>query len=432
MPTLGEYTTTQLINSYLKVMQKSVTKQFNDEVLLYNMVEKKSGKEIAGGRQVELPHHVFPNRNIGGVRGDAGAWAKASVGKRANALVPVYPHNTTGSFGKIAEMKTKADVQSIQSVVEAMVEDIKIGFPQQINKLLYLDGRGVLAKVESITAATLKFIVFAEFAATATSEFGIRYLEEGTWITNTTDDSLADPDGTMDAQIIDVNTATREYTVEGAYGNLAVDDYIVLQDGLNNVTEGLLSGISDGTTAPVFGGATYLNILRTGAGNGYWKSNETDMGGTGVIEDNIILTMTTAQKRSGKATPNAVTTFEVYNQIFFDSKSSQARQFVVNVGKGGENRKYGLGFDAIDIATQHGMLTIFGDKDCPLELMFGFDPKDFKFAQVGEQGWFKTPDGSMFHEIGGTYGQEVNWLWVFNFICTRPQAQWKLSDIPVT
>jgi len=427
MATIGDITTRTALNAYLKVLQKKLTKQFSDATVLYSAVKKRTGREVAGGREVELPMHIWPNRQIAGTRGDAGSWSKGSVGKRAYAKVEVYNHNTTGSFGRLAELKTKQDMQSLQSVVEATVEDIRIGFPMALNKLLFLDGTGILARVSSTTLGTLKFKVHAELGANSGSTWGTRYLEEGMWFNATDDKTDTDPIRTVDAQIIDVNTGTREFTCEGNLAGLVADDYIVLQDGLNRVTNGLCGGIGDGTTAPDFG-ATYLNILRTGAGNSYWQGDVKSSLGAASIEEEIILALTRVQKGIGKAPKMAICPFEVYNQIFIQAKSDTSRQFVVSVGKKGTS--YAMGFDSVSVSTPHGAIEIYGERDCPTQTMFLIDPSDWVFAQVNEPGWYKDSNGSMYHDVGGTYGVSVNYHWVMNFVCRTPRGQSRLNELP--
>jgi hypothetical protein len=429
MATIGDITTRTAINAYLKYLQKKIVDQFNDATVLMNTVKRRTGREVAGGRQVELPMWIYPNQQLAGTRGDAGTWSKASVGKRAYALLEVYNHNTTGGIGHLAELKTKRDLQSLQSVTEATVQDIQTGFPMSLNGLLFLDGRGVLARVSSTDLPNLKFKVHDELNAGSNATWGTRYLKEGLWIEATDDKTDTDPARSVNAQVIDVNTSTRDITCEGNLTGLVQNDYILLQDGLNNVSQGLCSAVSDGSTAPDFA-STYLNIDRTATGNSYFQANVVNLGGAGTIEDEMIEIMTTVEKSAGKAPKMCITTHEVYNNIFFQSKSSQGRQFVVSVGKS-DGRRYALGFDAITVGTPYGAIEIFGEKDCPAATMFLIDPADFLFGQLNEPGWYKTPDGSMFHEVGGTYGLQVNWYWVMNFVCRLPRAQARLSEVPV-
>jgi len=434
MPTLGDITTRTLMNSYLKVAQKKLTKQFNDATVLLNMIQKKTGTLTAGGRTVELPQHVFPNRHAAGVRGDAGAWAKASVGKRANAQVEVYPMNMTGSFGEIAEMRTEQQVQSLESVVQATIKDINLGFPQQVNKHLFLGGRGVWARVNGVpNQAAGTFIVHDEMHALAPTEFGAHYLEEGMWCHATSDNTLTDPDrGNVDFQITNVSTLT--VTAEGSIQGLQNNDYIVAQDALNNITHGLFSGCSDGTTAPAFA-STYMNIDRTAAGNSYWQASCANLGAAGIIEEAMIARQTAIAKRNGMIAPVAITTFEVINKIFIQAKSDANRNFIVNVGKNAD-RKYGMGFSGIDMQTQHGEMTLFGDKDCPKGAassgeMFLINPPDWFFAQVGTPGWTKNEGGGYIHNIPETYQKKANWKWVFSLYTNRPLGQGRISNLIV-
>jgi len=433
MPSYGHTTTTSAINAFMRVLLKEITDHWNKATVALSVVKPKIGKTLAGGRQVEYPHKIHPNTSVSGVRGHSGDWAKGSRGRSATAIIDVFPLNMTGGWGHIGELRTRKDIQAIRSVVEDAVMDIKDGFPLQINKLFYLDGRGIYARVSQVVHADMTFRVHAETGAPAAGTWGIRYLEEGQHFHATSDKALADPDRDVDAQIVSLDPTTNQYAVQGSMVNLNVDDYICIQDGLNNSPQGLVIALGDSVVAPDYGDV-YLNIDRSLAANRWWRAQRKNLAGAGTVEDELIRIMTVTEKAIGKAPPIVLTEYEIYNNLWAQSTTGTGRQFHVTVGDKGAT-SYALGFDSLQVHTPHGALTIYGDKDCPQGEMMGIDPKDWDFATVDDGdtsygGWFKGDNGNMYHQIDGTYGFKINWLWVYNLVCKKPRAQWRLSDVP--
>jgi len=428
---MGDMTTQSVIAAFLRVMMQEITEHFCKTTVLLNEVKGAAGKLLGGGRQVELPLHVLPNTAIAGVRGDAGSWAKGGRGITSTAIVPIYPINQVGSFGHIAELRTKADVQSIRSVVEQAVKDVEIGFPLQVNKYLFLAGDGVLARVNGAPAGNV-ITLHAEASGLANS-YGTHYMEDGMWLMGTTNTALTQENLLTDVQIEQggVNVAANTITVTGNVAALGNNNYVTVRDGLNNVPDGLLHGIGDGVTADH--GATYLNIAR--GANPFWRSTIKNMAGAGVIETTLLGVLMNVEKLGEEIPDMAICEFEGYNKLWQEAKAT--RTFFSNITNGldkNSGAKYALGFNRIQIGLPNGNIEIFADRHCPMGEWFGFRPKDLAFVHVDGKaplgGWYTSSDGSMFHEIPGTFRKEIVWLSVFNFIVKRPRACYRLSGVP--
>lgn len=430
---VGDMTTRTAINALLKVMQKDVVEQFDKSYPVLNMIKSDFGKEVAGGRSVEIPLRVRPNTNIAGVRGAAGVWAKGSRGRRETATVDVYPVNTVGQYGHIDELKTKKQLQSLKSVAQAMVEDIQDGFPLSMAKLIWLDGTGILAKVGA-TAGNNQLDIYLEGDASVDGTWGTKYLDIGMHVHFT--DAKTDTVPTIldgDAQVTEINETTGIVGFEGNIAGVAADDFVCLQDMLNNAPVGILAAVCDGTTAPTYG-TTYMGIDRTSAANNFWQSNVTDLGGSGTVEDEIVKIQTATAKRTGEMPEVVLTTYEVYNNIWSQAKSSQGRQFIVHVGEN-DARKYALGFEGATVTTLRGTLEIIPDRFCPAGVAVGLNPKHFKWYTPDTSdskygGWYKDSSGNMYHQIPRSFGIEAVWLWVTTLVCSKPAATWRLIDVP--
>lgn len=430
-PTIGDITTTTAINAFLRVMINELTEHFPKTTVLLNEVKGEAGNLIGGGRAVELPHWVLPNTAVAGVRGDAGNWAKGSRGLTGKAIVPIYPLNMVGSFGAIAELKTAADVQAIKSIVQQAVDDVQRGFPLQVNKHLFLDGKGILAKVNGAPAGNV-ITVSAEAAGLA-NYYGVHYMEQGMHLMATSDATLAAENLLTDFQVVGVDSTALTVTGEG---NCVVADsqFLTVRDGLNNVPDGLLHAVGDGTTFDH--GATYLSVDRSTAAGEYWRSIVKDMASAGTIETTVVSQMMAIEKRGEEAPKMVVTTFEAWNKLWREAQAT--RQFFSSTTSSGDsNRKYALGFSALTIALPGGQIEIFADRHCPKGEWFQINPRDFAFVHGSTQknplgSWYVGTDGSMYHEIPGTFRKEVVWLAFFNFVCRRPRAQLRITRVPET
>lgn len=439
MPSIPDATisTSSALNDFLKVNQTKPTEQWRNEFILLDMIRPKAGKRVGGGRdeQVELPMRIRPSTNVAGVRGEMGAKARISAGERTKALVKVYPHNMRGAFGKLGELRTKRDVQSLKSVVDAMTEDVMDGFPNGVNKFLYLDGRGAWAKVASIS--TLDITVTAEDADDTGPRTGVRHIEEGMWLHATSDLTLSDPDRLSSMQVVGVSGAV--VSVESGIADLATGDFLCAQDALNNITDGLGHGVSDATATVTWGGNTYLGIDRTAAGKGFWKGNNFNMnGGAGseLIEEYAIALMTKISKRQGKRMVPKVVIWEpeVMDQLWKELKDS-GRQFQVLVQGRNKDRQFGGGFTGVDVTSMYGDLTFFADPEMPLGRGYFIDPATWVFATVDDSdtkygGWVTSVNGNKFFDNGEDFGVSACWLWNTNLVCERPAVNGELIDCP--
>lgn len=440
MPTIPDATTSTIINDLLKVMlTPEISDQWKNEFILLNIVEPKAAKRTGGGRsnQVEFPLRTRPSTHVAGVNGEMGQKARISAGGYDQALVKVYMHNMRGAFGKIGKRLTRRDVQGLRSVVEAAMKDVQDGFPNAINKQLYMDETGILAKVSNV--ATNAITLYAEDEDDAGVFGGGRYIEPGMWFGGTSGKTDTEPDTVAMFQAAAFNETTRVITAQSGVGDLAAEDFIFPEGMLNNCCDGLFHGISDATATVTFGGATYIGIDR--AANPYWKGNKLDLAGAttaGILEESLVKLITTISKRRGqnKVPTVALCEPEVYNYLWKEMKDG-GRDFQIIVKGRSEGRRYGGGFSGIDVATPYGKgeMTFFPDPQIPKARLALIDPKWWAFVTAGDQdtkygGWDRTSNGSMFEDIQGTYGMAITWNWMMNFITTEPACQGELIDCP--
>lgn len=422
------------MNAFLKVQQDKANDQFPKLSILRSVIGAKLAKRAGGGREnaVEHPMRLYPNMSAAGVRGADGAMATPSQGGYATAILQTYPHNARAAWGHVDEIKTRQDVQAMESLVQRVTKDTIEGFAISMNKVAWGNGSGVAGRINGTpTVATGEVIVDATFSAGGGYTPGFPHLSEGQWLQATSDKTLVHPDRVGKAKITGKVESTLTATFgEGSIADWADNDYLVMEDGLNNVADGIMACYSSANG----GRPNYLSIDRAVAANSYFKPIEHVYSDATSKAKTIMLLLSQAGEQAVRPPSVGLTSYKVVHGIFDDAVDNKINYMLQGAAL---PRKYAIGFEAVGITSPAGSITeIFTDRHCPGDydastgVMAIIEPEDWVIVQPETPGWYK-PEGSMVMHKGGTFGKHSTWLEVFSYACELPRRQIFITGLKV-
>lgn len=412
-----------IFDSFLKVRTMEMINLVRDQTPLLNVFDEFAAKEVSAGRTVEVPLVIDDNNSFGGVIGEMGRKALAGNIELATVTLPVFAHNASAAFGKIGQIKTTSKVQAIKTLMDTVLMRTMSGFARNLDALYWQFGEGTPARIEGAPDAdAMTLTVTADSGPFGADRNGVLYLRRGAWMNATSDVALATPDRTTEIQIDAINRDTRVITFTGAIGNAADNDFLTVQDGLSNISLGMLSIDRDATNP-------YLGRNRVDDED-VWHPVVQRTAGNITIEDEVIIELMKVEEETSQQPFMGVTNREIIQRIFNQSKTD--RQFVIT-----EKRGYALGFTSTPIRAPglNKAVEFFNAANCPGSLAnsTGFlavlEPTKWKKVRSSDPGWDPNEGGGILHQIPGTYGVEATWLDVHCLVCLDPRAQIFISGI---
>lgn len=424
---MSDITTTDAVSVLLEREQKPLRDVFLKRTILGQVIKPRFGSTVgasagdtANAGKVSIPVRTEPNYSFGGVIGD-GERATAGAGSYDEMTVTVYPHNGTCKFGMISDLRSKAALKTAQGILKRATEDLMSGFPLNLNMIWSQYGTGSPAQVESVTDSNT-LVIKADGGPGSATGNGLRYLRKGMRFAFTSDLSATYPDRNAVASITGITASTRAVDWKGALTGVVADDFLVIPDGLNNVSNGLLS------IDPAYK-SVYMGVDRSVAANDWATPVTKSLASLASLEDAIIETCLEADADGDGAGDLGITNRETYMHLWSEIKDKT--RFV----KGGG--KYEIGFSSINVSTKDGRaVQFFLDENMPGSVaadtgfMMIIRPQDWFFARAGEPGWFKLPGSNqMWSSVGRGFMAEATWLDIHDLECEGVRNQILIKTI---
>ncbi len=319
--------------------------------------------------------------------------------------------NTNASVARLLSFEMSAALQDLR---DDMAIDLWTGF------------LGVLATITGTWADSTHFNV--EDASRLKEKMYIAILKQ-----DGTDDS---GDGTFRVQITDIDldavdgagaTITVGTAVTGPPTNsnkifkslvnassqdLADVAYADNPSGIPDIVSDINPVGSDGTEALPY----YGDINRSTAGNKFWKSQTTALGGATLQHSHVADLIAKIVTRSNGEPMFAVTTHNIYHRaIEMHLGQKQAAM--------GEQLASGY-FRNVELAG----IPIFPDQHAPKKTLYVLDLRSWKVAENKSVGWADR-DGSILHRKTDIWAYEALLVRMYEYICTSPNAQGFITGI---
>lgn len=340
-------------------------KQLNDDVKALKRI-KRSGDNIVsevGGKYVTFPIHTRRNTGIG-ARNENEPLPRAGKQSAATARVGLkYQYGALELTGQSIRLADK-DYQSFISAVEWETERIRVDLSLDLNRQVYGDGNGTLAKVTG--AGTLTALVV--------NDTNLVELDELVDVINSTNGAIIAAGRT----ITDINEGTKTVTISGAA--VAVTTTSVLTRAGNWGREWL------GFEALVSETSVYENI--DPAVEPVWKGNVMANGGTArSISEGLLNQMSDKIKKRGGKSTVLFTTFEIRRA--YANLLQQQRSYV------NTNGKFDGGYTSLAYSTPDGEIPFEIDRMAPAgnvwfineDSLTVYQDADWDFMDYGGDKW---------------------------------------------
>jgi hypothetical protein len=382
-----------------EVWGPKVVNMLNEEDVLVKRIEKTSRGTVTdiGGKYVRFPLRVRRNAGIGYRKENeklqrAGQQGYISVFVR---LEHGYGRvHLTGQTLDLVDTDTPAFANAMQREMTGLKQDIR----KDTNRIMYGDGSGVLATIDTNTVGTELVVENPQ------------YLEEGMQIDiiDPSDDSIA----FYDIQILDIDD-DGTINVSTALGGVAdaLSGLILVRNGnYNREPQGLASMVDDG--GDLFG--------IDAASERKWRAFVDDNGGTPrPLSEGLMITLCDRIRRGGTGKPSAIFTDLGSRRAYFNLLTQQRRFTDVKKFDGGLT---GLAFH---YGTE---IPVVEDVDAPPGTMWFLD--ESSFAVYRDKDWFwEDRDGAIWKWVKDYDAFEALIKKYWQFGVDARNANGRLDDI---
>lgn len=419
---MANSTTTTVVQSLFERRLKTMRDVFSRNNVLGAMFVERLGEETNvpvttnSNAQVRIPFRTGPIASMAGVKGAEGAFATPTAPTITHGNITCYPLTFTGRYGDIDEMCNS--VGQVRSYLTQIMDAIAEGMALNLNNMWWGTGNGVLGRINGAPSGTTVVLDAATPGAAGNGVIGImkgHVLQASSTLTGTIPDRAIK--GHVASKVDSTYTLTmvENATLHGWQDN----DYILIEDGLNNVPYGILA--VDDTFLD-----TYMGISR--ATNLEFKPLRSTSIAAANLQITIVNLLMQAQ-HEGRPVPDVgITRYDVLSKIWQEAKANI--RFTNPVNAGGTKPKFALGFESTPITSPAGsVVDIYLDSYTPgttagSDGMFALLRREDWFVARSAQrqpGWYKD-HGSIPHTIPGTFGKVVCWLDIHNLICEDPRG----------
>lgn len=348
-------------------------KQLNDDVVALRRIKRTNDGIVTevGGKYVTFPIHTRRNTGIG-ARNENEPLPRA--GKQSAAVARIglkYQYAALELTGQAIRLADK-DYQSFISAVEFETDRVKVDTSLDLNRQVYGDGTGTIAKITTTTGTVTTFGV---------NSTDLLQDDELIDIVNGTTGAIIAAGRTITA----INDAAKTITISGAGVVMAANQVITRQGNWGREWLGFEAALSTGV---------YENI--DPATERVWTGNVMANGGTErSISEGLLNQMTDTIKKRGSKTTALFTTYEI--QRAYANLLQQQRSYV------NANGNFDGGYKSLAYNTPYGEIPIVVDIMAPKGNIYFVDEGSIKVYQ--EHDWqfmeFKGGDVWIIKQEGG-------------------------------
>lgn len=340
--------------------------QLNNETVALKRVYKGNDNVTTevGGKYATFPIHTRRNAGIGARNEGEQLPIPGAQGTAAARVQLRYLYGGIELTGPVFAL-AETNAQAFISAVDLETNGLKTDLAKDLNRQVYGDGTGTIAKTTATSTANVLTVDNTMF-------FGVNMMVD--LFTGNTIKA-------QNRQIVDINDAAKTITLNGPAITAAIGDRVVRTG--NNNREWL------GFNA-LFGTGKLFNI--DPADEPVWKSTIAANGGVAraISEVLMITAINEARRRGGK--PSVIFTSPGVWTSYFQLLSQQ-RTFV-------NTKEFAGGFSGLSFATDNGEIPVVQDFDCPAGTMYAVDESDLKVYR--ESDWsFMSRDGNMWDRRPG-------------------------------
>ena len=353
-----------------------IVKQLEDETTLLTRIEKTSrGVESkVGGKYVTFPLRTRRNTGIS-YRNELEQLGSPGQQGYASVRVPLrYGYGRVHLSGQSIKL-VKTDAQAFANLMTEEMTNLKDDIAKDTNRILWGDGRGVLATVDTAAGPV-------NTVSVGTTDEAVKYLDIGMQIDIL--DSTGVTPKASNRQITAINDATGDFTFDGAAATVVIGDIVVRTGNYGREPQGLQSIVK----------ASGILFNLDPATEPLWKSYEDNTGGA-LSESKMIKTADEVRKRGGKV--SAIFTDLGSRRAYFNLLTTQRRY---NDTKNFAGGIAGLAFN-------------YGAKEIPV-----VEDVDAPVGSTGGTMWFLNEDTFKVYRDEAWSWEDTDgnvWKWVTNF-----------------
>lgn len=397
--------------------------ELNSEVALYTQYQKGDMLEWEGRDNVEYALRVGRNEGFAYGR-ERGPIAEAGHEVYVPFKVPIMLGwgrlGVTGKVMKVSKTSKGSFIRALQSAYDGLRES----FLDDKNRILFHDGRGVLALVNVASSDTTTLTVDSP-GGVAGSVNGARFLQVGQMI------AILNAAGTAVLacrQITAIAAAGTSVTVDAPLSAAqSVDNGLIVRTPNLNVTAvadtafqkepmGILGHIDDGTFVN-----NYFNVNRTAFP--VMKANV--FSSVGALNLDTMQQGFDVAAQMGKGSPTQIWAHHSTRRAYLALLVANRRYLSSG---GANNHDGGFAGNALKTEIEFGGVPFKVDKDCPYGTLFGAD-------WDGATRWENTPgewiddDGAILARIPGVDAFEAVWRCLDNYSHDKPNRCFRLDGI---
>lgn len=346
-----------------EIYEGNLREQLNDETTILNRIAKTGDgvRNDIGGRYVTFPIHTRRNSGIGARNENEALPQPGQQGVAAARVGLKYLYGAIELTGQVLAL-IDTDTQAFQSGLELEMDGIKNDLARDYNRQLFGDGKGTIAKVTAVTAATTTFSVDRPDLF-ALGDY-LDYVTSG---------------GTLSAAgrlVTAIDEDAKTVTINGANITPAVGDFFVRRGNLNREITGL--GAIIGTTNSIYNIDPAIEPV--------WKSLVNTQGGTPTaLSEGIITKMVDKIRTTSGKNPSVMVTSLGVRRAYANLLMQQ-RQFV-------NTQKFEGGFEGLAFVTDKGEIPMITDPMAEPGTILFLQEKNLKLYR--EKDWsFMDMDGS--------------------------------------
>lgn len=359
-----------------EVYGPQIVDQLENETVLTKRIEKTSRGTTSevGGKYVTFPLKVRRNHGLG-YRNELEQLQPAGQQGWTNVRVPLrHGYGRVQLSGQTIELVNE-NFQAFSSAIHEEMSGLKTDIQKDTNRILWGNGLGVLATVDTAAGPV-------NTVSVGTSEAAVDWLDLDMQV-----DILSSNGVTPKAanrKITAINETTGDFTFDGAAATVVVGDIVVRAGNYGREPQGLTSLVSD--SGALFNLDPAVEPL--------WKSTVDSTGGA-LSESKMIAMMDKLRKKGGRAT--VIMTDLGTRRAYFNLLTTQRRFTGTKDFEGGFT---GLAF------SYEGEVPVITDVDAPAGKMWFLQEDSFKIYRRRPWDW-ETRDGNMWKWVVGYDAMEA-------------------------
>ena len=407
MPATVANMTNALKEFYLPRLQSTIP---TDRILM-TRIEKDTSKTDVSGKYATVPVNIRPTQAIGAREDGAAGPSLPTAQNQTYESVQIGFNYNYGTIRMThpAIVSAKSDKGSFIRTVGAEMDGIRRDLKNDINRQLFGDGSGALAKATGVVNDS------PTFTAEPGNQVKVNMVVD-VWTQKS--------DGAQNVNSIKVNSVSGNTITLASNQSWADNAYMFREDNRGNEMMGLLGIVDDASKTSGIGAfaTTLQNISRSTYPE--WNAEVLEHSTandsrpiTSDLLDQVILQV----QEQGEGDPSLMITSSTQWRKIGQLLAAD-RRYTPTMNLEG-------GFQAIDWAG----IPIVWDRDCPIDengndMLFSLDEADFAIYQL--QDWdFDDLDGDVLHRVSGTAAYDATLFYYAELGCMDPGDQGVIRDL---